>query len=139
MKIIVLPKSKAKEFVCDEPWVAISIATIQDDWPKLSAIKRMDLLQIAFPDLDVPDEDFTIEKMFNEGHAKSILDFVSKHKDKTLLVHCEAGRSRSPAVAAAISKLLTDDDMIWFKNYTPNRYVYRVLMTYANTVGWNCG
>lgn len=136
MKIHVLPKSLAKEFKCDEPWVAISIATIVDDWPELPTTKRVDLLQIYFPDLDTPDDLFDKSMLFNEMHARQILDFVKMHKDKTFLIHCEAGRSRSPAVAAAISKLVMNDDMIWFKNYTPNRWVYRVIMTYANSIDW---
>lgn len=44
--------------------------------------------------------------LFNSRMAKDILDFVAIHieESKTVVVHCEAGISRSPAVAMGIAE-----------------------------------
>jgi len=44
-----------------------------------------------------------------------------------MVVHCEAGMSRSPAVAAAIAEHLGDDPLPYFARYTPNAHVFRML------------
>lgn len=38
-------------------------------------------------------------------HAKQIADFIRKNSDKTILVHCEAGVSRSAAVCSVLHDL----------------------------------
>jgi predicted protein tyrosine phosphatase len=54
-----------------------------------------------------------------------------------LMVHCEEGNSRGPAVAAAISRIYLGDDRIYFLPYMyqPNQLVYRVLMDTARKRG----
>ena len=48
---------------------------------------------------------------------------------RAILVHCDAGWSRSPAVAAALTKsLLGQDDSHLFKAKSPNMLVYRTLL-----------
>lgn len=62
--------------------------------------------------------------------ADKIGEFVLKHKnteDKlNLIVHCDAGRSRSAGVAGAIMKYLFNDDAPIFHNkaYCPNMTCY---------------
>ena len=44
-------------------------------------------------------------------------------------MHCDAGKSRSPAVAAALARVLDGDDAHFFGGrYTPNMRVYRTLL-----------
>lgn len=45
-----------------------------------------------------------------------------------MVLHCDAGMSRSPGVAAALSKVLVGDDSQFFKRYRPNMRVYRTLL-----------
>jgi hypothetical protein len=70
--------------------------------------------------------------LFNPIIANKIIDFVELHKDEVELiaVHCEAGISRSAAVAAVISKMLNGDDSDIFNNrlYLPNMFVYSMLL-----------
>jgi predicted protein tyrosine phosphatase len=69
--------------------------------------------------------------LFNEGHALQILDFVRSRAGDVgeIQVHCDAGWSRSPAVAAALSKaLFRQDDSVWFRTKTPNKRVYRMIL-----------
>lgn len=66
---------------------------------------------------------------FNREHARIILRLIETNQDaETFIVHCDAGLSRSPGVAAAVSKILTDDDSYFFKRYHPNSRVYRTIL-----------
>jgi protein-tyrosine phosphatase len=60
------------------------------------------------------------------------VDFVEGMKDriKGILVHCEAGQSRSAAVAAVIELVLNGSDERIFQDrrYSPNQYVYSKLL-----------
>jgi len=69
-------------------------------------------------------------KTFNKTMAKKIAKLVMEYepKIKLFVVHCEAGISRSAAVAAAISKFFYDSDQEFFTRYVPNRLVYRILL-----------
>ena len=73
-------------------------------------------------------------KLFDEEDAKKIKNFVdnmNKRGDvQTLLIHCAAGVSRSPAVAAAICQYLFDNDGNFFKTQLPNKYIYDNLLKY---------
>ena len=64
--------------------------------------------------------------------AKQILNAVEKYKDSVeeIIVHCDAGFSRSPAVAVALSLWLNGDDSEFFdrNHYCPNTWVYRKLL-----------
>jgi predicted protein tyrosine phosphatase len=131
-EIIVLPRSVAKEFVCDKPWAAISISTNFGEWPNLSEENRVGLLQVDFWDLTSVCKKMPDGGMFDEARARQILDFVFPLWEDidVLLVHCEAGVSRSPAVAAALSVIAFGprSDLDYFRKFVPNTHVYRVLL-----------
>jgi predicted protein tyrosine phosphatase len=141
MNFMVLSRSAAKNFVWEKPWACISIATDEGDWPKINKVQQMGLLQMHFADADHPVWQERLDRMgipmFNEEHATKILDFVNEHWDNVelFMFHCEAGMSRSPAIAAAIMKINGMDDSTWFKNRTPNSHVYRVLLNTAHERG----
>lgn len=66
--------------------------------------------------------------LFDEQMANAIFDFIIKHKSvDTLLIHCYAGRSRSKAVGAFITKMLGGDNSKYFSTSVPNMHVYKVL------------
>jgi predicted protein tyrosine phosphatase len=141
MEVVVRSRSQAKAFDCDVPWACISIATEVGDWPKITGVKRLGHLPMAFADADDQVwaerlESMQIE-MFQEKHADQILDFVNDMWDQVdlFMVHCEAGQSRSPAVAAAIVKIRGQDDSDYFRNRTPNAFVYRVMLETAFSRG----
>lgn len=71
-----------------------------------------DVLRMSFWDVTKPlEQGFvlaghpagSIDPM-TEDEAKEIADFIKKHKDENIIVHCRAGKSRS----AAIVRLLTE-------------------------------
>ena len=62
-----------------------------------------------------------------EDDAKKIVEFLKKYPNTDIIVHCDAGISRSSGVAAAIMKWATGDDSPIFKSYRycPNTWCYR--------------
>ncbi|MFW6114395.1 MAG: hypothetical protein ACOC7K_01500 [bacterium] len=118
----------AEFFRSDRPWAAISISS-RDDHPALDEQNRVGLLQLVFDDTAQPDH----AHAFTASHAEEILEFVERMWDKveTFLIHCEIGMSRSPAVAAALSRIHYNDDGPWFEMDFPNRLVYQLLVETA--------
>ena len=145
MEIIVRSKRLAKDFASDVPWAAISISTY-GDWPTLNKCQQIDLLQLSFADSDCiqfitehnQNESFPSIRLFNEEDANQILTFVEKIKDKVeiLLVHCEAGISRSPAAAGALSLIYNNTDQEFFcLPFHPNMKVYNTILKKAVEIG----
>jgi len=64
-------------------------------------------------------------------HAQHIANFVQTyHKDvEGIICQCEAGISRSSAIAAAVQQYFGQNDTNYFAHqlYYPNRYVYRLM------------
>lgn len=130
MQIVVMPRFQAEQFECDEPWAAISVTDPGGPVAKLSTENRVALLQLSFYDTN-----HATDNAFSLDQAKQILAFAKDvvPKIEVLLVHCVMGVSRSPAIAAAVYKLLTDgDDSYYFKAYTPNTRVYNGLLRVAH-------
>ncbi len=69
-------------------------------------------------------------KLFTDQEAKRILNFVDKYGKEVdlLVVHCEAGISRSAGVAGALSLIYNGSDEYYFKEYLPNMLVYRKIL-----------
>lgn len=67
---------------------------------------------------------------FNFEIAQNIKNFVDKIPEKeNILVCCDAGLSRSPAIAAAILEYLDFDFLTIWENpkYSPNTFVFKTL------------
>ena len=112
-------------FRCERPWAAISISTL-GDFPVISEDNRKGLLQLSFADTADPAR----SDSFTSSLAAELLDFVDEIWDRVevLLIHCEAGLSRSPGVASALSRIYYGDDGPWVEHDFPNGLVYRLLV-----------
>jgi len=133
MNIQVFNREAFENFETDEPHIAISITDPGSKPAKFINEKNslLDKLELSFYDLDQDTGNFDYDKfMFNESHAKHIFEFVTKYDGivKTILVHCEAGISRSAGVAGALGLIYNEDDDIYFEMYCPNRLVYRSIL-----------
>jgi len=66
--------------------------------------------------------------LFDESHANQINDFINED-DEIVIIHCEAGISRSPAVAAALAlKFISKKECeSFFIKYFPNNHVFAIL------------
>ena len=63
------------------------------------------VLPLLFDDIDTPGAD-PADVLFAPGHARQIVDFVESWRDlDRIVVHCEMGVSRSPAVALGLCDL----------------------------------
>lgn len=136
MQFKIMSRTKARRFTyapeCCFDCIIISITDPGSDPNRFcsynSCIKG--ILRLEFDDVDSPEPLCITEK-----DADLILDFVEKYKDVAdlVIVHCEAGISRSAGVAAALMKIYNHDDWEVFDNprYCPNMTCYRtVLMQY---------
>lgn len=78
------------------------------------------------------DNEIGGKNIISVGQAEAIASFIRNRvfapdsRINRLIIHCEAGRSRSAAIAAATIRWLGEDDMGFFTSsiYHPNRTVY---------------
>jgi predicted protein tyrosine phosphatase len=119
------------------PHIIISITSAPTDLARLKASPACTgILRLSFPDAEEGSELFAEEVLFSRAQAEEIWAFVRAHLTglERIVVHCDAGVSRSPAVAAALSRVLTGDDAEFFAGrYEPNERVYRMLLEVAAT------
>lgn len=128
-KVIVMSRKQANYYSYDNKNVKTAMISITDPGSSDNNIKIDDcnvafLLRCKFADVsDTKDNGITKEQ------AKQIATFVKKHYGNVeqIIVHCEAGISRSAGVAAAILKYFTNDDSQIFDSYKyrPNTLCYR--------------
>lgn len=130
MKILVMSRAEIekKYLQFSIPTAIISIRCFTDKTlPKISLTDYVtDILFLRFDDLEATDK---YKTFMTYEDAEAVRDFVQKVKDKVeqIVVHCDAGVSRSAGVAAAIGKYLNDDDMFIFgrPRYAPNKTCYQ--------------
>jgi predicted protein tyrosine phosphatase len=114
----------------DAAHIIISITTTPDDAARLpDAPACVAIHRAAFLDADAIGEGAE-GILFSEAHARALATFVLEHWSRVdrIVLHCDAGLSRSPAVAAAISRAMLGDDAEYFRRYRPNMRVYRLLL-----------
>lgn len=95
----------------DEPTLIISISSTDDKLPLImdeadnENIRHIEYLQ--FDDIDTAESVHGLKPMSDED-AGRIVDAFLQYVDgvSQIIVHCDAGYSRSPAVAAALAKAL---------------------------------
>ncbi len=130
-EIVVLNRIDAEYFESDDRWACISIANREDDFADIQKRSRVALLQVAFADIVHRDPKLI---RFDDDHAHDILDFITHHwnRIRTLMIHCDAGISRSSAVAAAIGKLKFGDGSDFCEEpFQPNPHVFQTLLEVA--------
>ena len=144
MKIIIVPRIIIERFKASPQqdtynrygnWCLISISTTEEEKVKqIDTLKHcgcVDYLQLVFSDIIKPYKDYIV---FNEEMAKQSLDFVNKHKDLNLMIiHCDAGISRSGAFGYFFNKYLNLDDEE-FKRTNPNIHPNSLVIETMNKV-----
>jgi predicted protein tyrosine phosphatase len=118
---------------------AYIVISIHDTYSPPARVKKQSglrgLLQLAFDDAE-PTTSTELAGTFTlmtAEQAEKIWNFVHEQKDQVgaVVVHCEAGVSRSPAVAAGLCKGLGGYDRQFFRRYQPNMHVYRLMLDEA--------
>jgi len=116
---------------------SVSVISITDPNSRPVELKCNEqfVLRQQFHDLDrihSKPKEFTY---FSCCHAREIVDFVLYHMSDNIVVHCEAGVSRSPAIAAAISQYFCIPTWSLFRRYIPNLMVFTILMNEFGFLG----
>ena len=126
LNIIVCNRDKAESHKFHFPHLLISISA-PNDKPKLPKNKnRIATLSLEFHDFDRQYDGF---KLFSKEDALNVFEFLKQNKDiKNIVIHCDAGISRSPAIAAALAKIFNGDDSKYFEKYLPNMLVYKTMI-----------
>ncbi len=134
MNFMVLSRDEIEEgIVVRTPYLVISI---YDSNSKPATLIRgsgfVDALFVQFDDTD-PKYSFGKRPMTLK-QGKRIWDFVQSHQNQvgTIVIHCLAGMSRSPAIALALSEKLEVESSYWRQTFNCNEHVYQT-MTQAIT------
>ena len=94
--------------------------------PDAARLPRIPYVLRIYEDLDAPIP----ERSFTEADAEAFARFLQSHTvAQTVYCCCDAGKSRSPAVAAAVLRYFgLDDSPIWNDpGYHPNMLVFDLL------------
>lgn len=142
MSVIVMSRDAAMRY-CNEyhnkPAIMISISDPYITYPcdpfcskrnNLVAILPLFFTDADKPGKDVYDREVTENDLISEADAQQIKRLLNLHPDIDVIVHCDAGISRSSGVAAAILKASTGDDSQIFNSpkYRPNMRCYRMVL-----------
>ena len=115
-------------YCIDKDFVLISARDRYAESPDVDNPFLKDALFLCFDDID---EDYDDYVCMTQEQAEQVVDFVGKNKTSPLIIcQCEAGISRSGAMAAAVVWYLTgNDSQVWDNRYLyPNRHIYRLLV-----------
>lgn len=133
MEYLVLNRQAAKRYSCkpqDKSSIMISIYSSDETPNKIARITEnliQAVLHICFDDVGRNEP-----CCMSAQDAARIRSFLEQHWEHTerLIVHCDAGISRSAGVCAAIMKFYEGTDLPIFdcKQYRPNMHCYRVML-----------
>ncbi len=144
LKFHVMGRYEASTFMLNEPYIHIAVYTPgSPEVPLMINPERIAVLQLCFHDVsNVRDKDWLRNDLkgtgieiqpFTEEQAQQIVEFINQYKHiDNIVVNCDAGYCRSPAIAAAISKTFNGNDEVFYKQYRPNHHVYRTLLFELN-------
>ena len=128
---LVLGRKHVKWIAPDEPYILISITDPTTPDAKIAESEyRVDALRLKFHDSGDYGQPLRDTVVMTAEHARSILDFVNQHKNtvSTIVCQCEAGMSRSAAIAAALSHILQGQNRYFYANFEPNKWVYKTIL-----------
>jgi len=103
-EIVVLSLVRAATYEPSRREICISITDPQSDPAELSA-QFAEVLRVAFSDIVEPTG-LPSHQLFAAEQATAIIEFLDRWPDvDRIVIHCNAGLSRSPGVALAIAEL----------------------------------
>jgi len=113
-----------------DPYMAYFSAPFCSSTNNVLAIQRLYFTDADKPGRDVYDREVDEKDLIGDGDARLVKRLLKLYPDTDVIVHCDAGISRSAGVAAAILKAKTGDDTQIFNNYKyrPNMRCYRVVL-----------
>lgn len=137
MEIFVFNKTAVSSAQSKERHIFISIADTGAKHPPLIENEYCcGVLKMQFEDIDInlpydeiPREVIHQQNLFNRIHAHQIKEFVNETYPEKIIVHCNMGMSRSPAVMAALYEYFGEPELAAkvFQDFHPNGHVYNTL------------
>ncbi len=110
----------------------ISVTSALDDVARFPIPSTcVGVLRLAFADLIPSGVDASTRSLlFTPAQAEQIWSFVDRHRANVerIVVHCDAGHSRSPAIAAALARAFGLEHENYFRQYEPNQHVYDTMV-----------
>ena len=98
-----IPRYVAENITFDNSFALVSITDIGQIPATIHSLSQENLLRLEFIDLHSIEMPEDKSKVFNHEKAQILYGFIhtlhARHEELKLLVHCEAGVSRSAAVA----------------------------------------
>ena len=127
MQIDVVNRARITTLKGNKETGVISIFSSNDTAPKISR-EFKSCIKLQFDDIDDMREGLIL---FNESMANKLLNYVDKcvllgvYK---LIIHCDAGLSRSPGVAVALNEIYNGIKIVppCWQHY--NRRVYKIII-----------
>lgn len=142
MKVTVLSSFDARFYTQPSPWIHVAITDPAPGYhhPLNRCPHKADVLHLRFS--DVTPEDFEKNPafkqfesgLFDAGQARQIVAFLDGHRNAgvDVMVNCEAGISRSSAVANFVLEYFGSRQAPFAPpHYRPNPYVLQVLREVA--------
>jgi predicted protein tyrosine phosphatase len=128
----VLSRRDVKHLAPEVPYVVISITDVSKTHPVLvESPFCLGVLPLFFDDVEPTRKEYYGSKRpMSREQAAEIRQFVEAHLEQVelVVVNCEAGMCRSPAVAAALWRWLEPGRASFFEAFRPNGHVYRTLL-----------
>ena len=139
--ISVFSRADVHEFATDRPYILISVRDPGTEPVEVNVMPH----QVARLDLEISDVDATNKpnlqnigniKLFTIDDAASILRLfeITRPCINLIIINCEAGVSRSSAIAAALTRIMGNSDAVYFDSkgpYCPNKFIYKMLLNMA--------
>lgn len=131
MPVVILSRREVESRVFEDGDYVISITDPDSPLAKINGTN--DILRLQFYDIDTPLKtlDNKIFYPMQMSDAIKIVQFIKSiklKKLKNIVVHCEAGLSRSAGIGAGIAKYLYDNDNHIWNTKTPNYHCYKILL-----------
>ena len=129
LKFLVLSRNQVRHVDPELDHITISVTDPNDSLANLPFSQNPSckgVLRLSFHDVD-SEKNGTI---FTREQARQILDFVNDHlhEIELIVIHCEAGISRSAGIAASLSSIYLNHDSGFFKTHIPNMHVFRQIL-----------
>jgi len=148
VEIFVFNRMDVEDVSSHDFHIFISIADVGSFHPNIKQTENCrGVLEIQFDDVDVdiPYDDIPADVlgsnyMFTLEQAKEIIDFVDDADPQKIIVHCNLGMSRSPAIAAGLYNYFDQDndarEIFTCGKYKPNGHVFRAINNVIGKKQW---
>ena len=128
-----LSRDDGEKFTFDRPFVVIAVRDPGSPPVEFAECpSRLAVLEMEFHDLDYVPPEISLDGLipYTKDHAREIIQFVQAWREKAdlILFTCEAGLSRSAALAAAVAYGLLSRWHVPRKG-VPNRRVFLETIT----------